>query len=61
MLQRIIYLNKDGYPYDRVWDIIGKRSKNIIVKDPMDGKISEIAREDIESISEPEIEKEKTK
>ena len=53
-LQRIVYLNKVGETLDQVLDIIGKRSKNIVVKHPGESKSFEIPRKDIEEISEPE-------
>lgn len=53
MIQRIIYINKAGQTIDMVFDIIGKKSKNIIVKRPDDDAIMIIPRKDIESITDP--------
>ena len=54
MLQRIIYINKAGETLDLVLDIIGKKSKCLIVRNPEDGKEYNIPRHDIESIEEPQ-------
>ena len=54
MLQRIIFINKEGQWNDMVLDIIGKKSKCIIVRNPEDGLLMPpIPRKNIESISDP--------
>jgi hypothetical protein len=54
MIQRIVYINKAGETLSLVLDIIGKKSKCLIVRNPEDGKISNIPRKDIDTISDPE-------
>lgn len=53
LLQRVTYINKTGQTISLVLEIIGRRSKNIIVKN-QDGNTFEIPRRDIESIEDPE-------
>jgi hypothetical protein len=60
-VQRVIWLNKVGQEFDMVLDIIGKRSKNIVVKHPGENKSFEIPRKDISEITEPLKEKEDEK
>jgi len=56
-MQRIKYINKAGYTLDQVLKIIKRKSKEIIVRDPNDGHEFPIPRHAVESISEPEKEK----
>ena len=52
LLQRITYINNDGYPCSRVLRIIKKKSKTIRVQVPDDGHEFEINRLAVESISD---------
>jgi hypothetical protein len=55
MIQRVIFINKAGETLDMVLDIIGRKSKDLIVRHPETGEEFPIPRRFIESISEPEI------
>ena len=57
LLQRIVFINKLGDTVDMVLEIIGKKSKNIITRQPDDGAILIIPRKDVEVIRD--IDKEK--
>ena len=54
MLQRITFINKNGKPCDMVLDIIKKDSKFLRTRNPEDGKLFDIPRGAVESISDPE-------
>ena len=58
MLQRVVFINKNGQPYDMVLDIVKKDSKFLRAINPEDGQPIDIPRKAVESISDPELIKE---
>jgi hypothetical protein len=58
MLQRVVFINKNGQPYDMVLDIVKKDSKFLRTINPEDGQLIDIPRKAVESISDPELIKE---
>lgn len=59
MPQRIKYINAEGHPHEQVLQIIKRKSKEIIVRDPNDDHVFSIPRHSVESISDPKKEKDK--
>ena len=57
-MQRIKFINQEGYPCDMVLQIVKKLSKVIIVKDSEGNLLAPIPRNSVESISEPKKEEE---
>lgn len=51
-LQEITYLNIGGYPNIQVLEIVKKRSKDILVRDPESGKEFPIPRRAVVEIKE---------